>query len=61
MVVNKPNYELLLGLLRYGELTSEDIDQICKEIAERPLYEKQVYDLKFKAIRTSRKQGIRVA
>ncbi len=61
MVINKLNYESLLGLLRYGELTSEDIDQICKEITERPLCEKQVYDLKFKTIRFPRKQGIRVA
>lgn len=46
--IQKYSYKNLIGLIRFGELSSEDIDQICKLLQKKPMCEKQFYDLIYK-------------
>lgn len=43
--LEKEHYESLIGMIRYGECRSEEIDKICKYALSRPADEKKFFDL----------------
>lgn len=51
--IQKYSYESLVGLIRYGEVASEDIDQICEQLIKRPKCEKNMFDFAFSEEKSS--------
>ena len=45
-------YESLIGMIRYCELCSQDLDLICRYAVRRPTIEKEFFDLLEKQKRT---------